>query len=160
MKRLFYLFICALPLLGFTACNDDDDLPDVNFIVDVTNGTFVDNTIYCVAGDTLYIDAVKVVNNEKGKEALITYTEYFWDYVRLGVSVSEPFGFAIYVPEDASVGEHLLEIYAPVYAVDKTPAFALLSYNVQVVGSKSDIPTSGVESFTTNPALRVTDPSK
>lgn len=160
MKRLFYLFIFALPLLGFTSCSDDDDLPDVDFIVDISGASYVDNTIYCVAGETFTIEGVKVVNNEKGKEALITYAEYFWDYQRLGVSAQEPFAFEIYVDPETPIGEHLLEIYTPVYAVDKTPAFAMMTFNVQVVESAADIPAGGVTSFTAEPSLRDTDPAK
>ncbi|MCM1033180.1 MAG: hypothetical protein NC405_05425 [Odoribacter sp.] len=160
MKRLFYLFIFALPLIGFTACDDDNDLPDVDFIIDISDASYVDGTIYVVAGETFTIDGIKVVNNEKGKEALITYAEYFWDYQRLGVSASDPFAFEIYVSPETPLGEHLLEIYSPVYAVDKTPAFAMQAFNVQVVASASDIPAGGVTSFTAEPSLRDTDPSK
>lgn len=160
MKRLIYLLVCALPLIGFTACNDDDDLPDVDFIVDLSGATYSNGTIYVVAGETFAIDGIKVVNNQQGKNALITYAEYFWDYQRLGVNATEPFGFEITVTDETPVGEHLLEIFAPVYAVDCTPAFSVQSYPVEVVASADDLPADAVTSFTTNPSLRDTDPSK
>lgn len=159
MKKLFYLFLLALPLVGFTSCSDDDDLPDVDFIVDISGATFADNTIYCVQGETFTIESVDVVNNDKGKNALITYVEYFWDYQRLGVSAVDPFTFEITVDPETPLGDHRLEIYAPVYAEDKTPAFAVVAYNVVVVESQDDIP-AGVTSFTVNPVLRTTDPAK
>ncbi len=160
MKKLYYLLLCALPLIGFTSCSDDDnDLPDVDFILSVNDAVFKDNTIYVVAGETFTVDGIQVVNNEKGKEALFTYAEYFWDYQRLGVSAQEPYGFEIYVSPDTPLGTHLLEIYAPVYAVDKTPAFAMVSYTVEVVESADDLP-AGVENFITAPQVRTTDPTK
>lgn len=161
MKRLFYLFIFALPLLAFTSCDDDgNDLPDVNFIVDISGGSYIDGTIYVVRGEQLTIDKIAVVNNEPNKEALITYAEYFWDYRRLGLNAIDPFGFSIEVTEDTPLGEHLLEIYMPVYAVDKTPAFAMLAYDIQVVETADEIPDGGTTSFTAEPKLRETDPSK
>lgn len=161
MKRLFYFLLAAIPVLGFASCSDDDDdLPDVNFIVDISGGTYVDNKIYVVAGDTLVFDKVRVVNNIKGKNALITYAEYFWDYTRLGVSATEPFGFKIYVSDKTPAGNHIVEIYAPVYAEDRTPAFAVLAYEVAVVESADDIPEGGMTGFTTTPHMRDTDPTE
>lgn len=159
MKRLLYLFIFALPLLGFTSCSDDDDNPDVNFIIDISGATYVDGTIYVVQGETFNIDAVKVINNEPGKAALLTYVEYFWDYQRLGTTANaaDNFAFEIFVSEDTPLGGHLLELYAPVYAVDKSPANALLAYDVEVVASADDLPEGGVTSFTAIPRLKDTD---
>ncbi len=154
MKRFLYLMIFALPLLAFTSCNDDDDLPDVDFIVDISGATYVDGTIYCVQGQPFTIDAINVVNNEKGKEALITYAEYFWDYMRLGTSGTPPFAFEIYVSEEAELGNHLLEIYAPVYAVDKSPAFSMMAFNVVVVATTDELPDNGVTSFTFAPQIK------
>ena len=55
MKRLFYLFICALPLMFVSSCDDDNDLPDVDFIIDITDGVYKDGNIYVVAGEDLTI---------------------------------------------------------------------------------------------------------
>ncbi len=159
MKKLLYLLLCALPLISFTACSDDDDLPDVDFIVDMEGAVFKDGTIYAVAGTPLEITSVKVVNNEQGKQALISYIDYSWDYLRVAQSVVAPFGVEIYISPEIQLGTHLLEMYAPVYAVDKSPAVALLSYPVEVVASADDLPGDGISSFAAAPAVK-TDDSK
>ena len=64
MKKLFTLLM-ALPLallsLTTTSCSDDDkELPDVDFTLQVENAQIVDNTIYVVQGDTLKVTAIDV----------------------------------------------------------------------------------------------------
>lgn len=160
MKRLFYLFICALPLLFVSSCDDDNDLPDVDFIVDIEGGVYTDGTIYVPAGETLKVTSIKVVNVDQGKNALISYADYYWDYLRIAQSVVPPFGVDIYISPDTRIGNHLLEIYTPVYAEDKSPAYAVLSYTVKVVESADDMPDDGMTSFTAEPGISETDPSK
>ena len=50
--------------------------------------------------------------------------------------------------DGTALGAHRLQIYAPVFAVDKDLAFALLSYTVNVVESVEDIPAGGATSLT------------
>lgn len=160
MKHILYFLIAALPLVAVTACNDDDDdLPDVSFTVDFSGASRVGDTIYVAQGDTLSIDAVRVTNNESSKPAIITYVAYFWDYLRVGATAdaADNFAFDIYIDPATPTGRHLLELYAPVYAVDKSPAFALLAYDVKVVASADDIPSGGTSTLTATPRLSTTD---
>ena len=159
IKKILLALAVALPAVAFTSCNDDKDLPDVNFDVAVSGGTVVDGTIYTVAGDTLTIDGIKVVNNEN-KNAIITYANYYWDYRYIGQNPVEPFGFEIYISNETELGEHLLEIYAPVFAVDKEPAFAVLAYPVVVVEDASQLPDNGVATLKTSPVYSDSEPSK
>ena len=46
MKRLFYLFVCALPLFFVASCDDEKDLPNVDFAIQISGGQFVDGEIY------------------------------------------------------------------------------------------------------------------
>lgn len=141
MKRLFK-FLAILPLLafGFTSCNDDNDLPNVDITLNISGAESVDGTIYLVQGDTLYIDAIDVTNNEPGKAAFISSATYYWDYVNLGTAVVPPYSFAIATNENTPVGRHLLQVEAPVAAVDKELGIAVLTYVVEVVESADDIP--------------------
>ncbi len=157
MKRLLLLSF-ALPLLLLSACDDDGkDLPDVDFVVDVAGGVYHDGALYVVAGETLTVNSIEVVNKEQGKNAMISYADYFLDYVKVAQSVVPPFGVDIYVSPDTPVGRHILEIYAPVYATDKSPAFSLLSYTVNVVATAGDLPADGVTSFAADPAIKDSD---
>lgn len=160
MKKIFYFLLCALPLVSFTSCDDDNDLPDVDFSIAISDGTFVDGKIYAVAGTDLVIDGITVINNEKGKEAIIPYANYFWDFRPLGQSVIAPYGITIALPEEMEPGEHILEISAPVYAVDKSPAFTVLDYTVVVVSDESDIPDGGTASTVGTPQIQANDPAK
>lgn len=161
MKKLFYFLLCALPFLSFTSCSDDDnDLPDVDFSLTVSGGKFVDNKIYAVAGTDLVIDGITVINNEEGKEAMIPYANYYWDFRPIGQSVVAPYGLKIYIPEDTELGEHILEISAPLYAVDKSPAFTVIDYTVVVVADEADIPDGGDNSSTDTPQVKSNDPNK
>ena len=161
MKKLLYLLVCALPVLGFTSCHDDDDdIHDVDFSIQVSGGEYSDGKIYAVAGTDLTIESITVVNQEQGKGVLIPYANYYWDYSFLGQSVEKPYGYNIVIPEDYELGEHLLEITCPVYAVDKAPAFAVLSYTVIVVGSEDQLPGNGTTTAPGNPTIRDTAPSK
>lgn len=160
MKRILYFLIATLPLVAVTACHDDDDdLPDVSFTVDFSGASRVADTIYVALGDTLSIDAVRVTNNESSKPAIITYVAYYWDYRRVGATAdaADDFAFDIYIDSITPLGRHVLELYAPVYAVDKSPAFALLAYDVKVVATADDIPTGGTATLTATPHLTTTD---
>ena len=136
-KALFYILLFAvLPVLGLSACSDDgDDLPDVDFSLNISGGVMVDGTIYVVQGDTLVINSVNVVNNEPDKSAIITAATYYWDAFRMGTSAVPPYGFSFATSENTSLGKHEITIECPVYAVDKSPAIANVFYVVQVAVS-------------------------
>ncbi len=161
MKKLYYLLLVALPLLFATSCDDDgNDLPNVDFIVDIDNGVYKEGKIYVVAGETLEVTGVKVINLDQGKGALLSYVDYSWDYMHVAQSLTAPFGCDIYISPETEPGQHVLQLYAPVYAVDKAPAYAVLEYPVVVVSNASELPTDGNTSFTDNPKISASDPSK
>lgn len=153
MKKFYYLLLLALPF-AFAACSDDDDLPDVDFSIDVSGAVNVDNALYVVKGDAFKIESIQVVNNDKDKKAIITSADYYWDYYHIGANFQSPYGFEIQTTEETRVGEHLLEIECPVYAVDKSPAIALVAYSVYVVENADDIP-AGTQTthFIVNPGI-------
>ena len=52
MKKIIHLLMAALPLLGMTACSDDDkDLPAVDINIEYAGAKKIDGTIYAVAGE-------------------------------------------------------------------------------------------------------------
>jgi hypothetical protein len=139
MKKLYYVLLMALPVLYFASCDDDNNLPDVDVSIQVDGGVSVDGKIYVVQGDTLKVESINVINNEEGKEAIITSATYSWDYRYAGVSITPPFG-AQFVTDDMPLGQHLMQIECPLYAVDKSPAMMYMAYKVDIVETADDIP--------------------
>lgn len=139
MKRLLFALCLMLPLV-FTACDDDDDLPNVNFDVEFSNAVQDGGVVYVVRGQTLTIDGITVTNNESGKGAMITAASYFWDSYPLGTSVIAPYGFNINTTEQTPLGRHDLTIECPLYAEDKASSMVMIMFDVCVVADEADLP--------------------
>ncbi len=158
MKRYIKLFLPLIAAIAFVACDDDDkNLPDVTFNIEIENAQRVDGTLYIVQGDTLEVKSITVTNNEAGKEAFITSASYYWDYNYVFSSVIPPYGFSFYVGKNTPVGRHNLDIECPVYAVDKEAAVAISSFKVKVVASIEEIPATGVKTFSVRPSTSSND---
>lgn len=141
MKKLFYLLLVALPVLGFASCSDDDDVPDVGLTTTIEGATRVDNALYAVAGDTINIEAINLVDHTK-KGATIGGAEYFWDNYRIGNVIAAPYGLDIDT-EGVPAGRHVLQIKVGIFAVGYSPCVGYLVYPVYIVDWADDIPSSG-----------------
>ena len=140
-KSLFHLLLLAIiPVLGFTSCSSDDDIPDAHFELDITGGVSVDGIIYVVQGEGLIINGIEVTNLESKDEAFITSAAYYWDTDRIGIATVPPYGMTIETTENTRIGRHNLAIECPLYVVDHSPAMANLFYLVEVVAAPEDIP--------------------
>lgn len=160
MKKFLSLLLFVAPALAFTACSDDgDSIPDVDFNFEFENVTKADGKLYVVQGETMEITSITVTNNEEGKKAFITSADYYWDYYYIGTSIQPPYGFEINIDKSTPVGTHALEVECPVYAVGKEPAFAVVSFEVDVVASADDLPTP-TDPATATVHPRMTDTSK
>ncbi|MDE6491370.1 MAG: hypothetical protein K2L49_09460 [Muribaculaceae bacterium] len=141
MKRLYYLLM-ALPMALFVACDNDDQLPEVSMTVDMSGGLKSDGIIYMVQGDTLSVDSIGV-ESLTGKPATLGATTYYWDTFRVGTLVVAPYSIQ-FDTGDMPLGNHLLEIETGIYQVDKTPAYAVMGYKVNIVKDPTDIPSDAV----------------
>ncbi|MDE6345414.1 MAG: hypothetical protein K2L55_01930 [Muribaculaceae bacterium] len=141
MKKLFYLLMLALPVVGMSSCDDDDDVPDVSLSATIDGATRVDNTLYVVSGDTLDIESINLVDNTK-KGAVIGSASYFWDYYRIGGTIVAPYGMDIDT-DGVPLGNHLLQVKVSIYAVDYSPCIWYMEYPVKIVASENDIPADG-----------------
>jgi hypothetical protein len=139
MKKLLYLILFALPAL-IISCNDDDDLPNVDFHVGFSDAVIETGNIYIIQGDTLAIDSVTVTNNDVGKAATVTACNYYLDGNFMGRQIFSPYSWLIPTNEMTPLGRHVLTIRTNVLAVDKTPAFAILTFPMYVVADSTDIP--------------------
>ncbi len=152
MKKFLSLFLLAIPMLAFVSCHDDNDLPDVDFNFTFENATRVDGKLYAVQGQPFKVASIEVKNKDGNKPAMITAANYYWDYYYIGSSIQPPFAFEVQLSEETPLGEHLLEVQAPLFAEDKEAATAVVSFKVQVVASADDIPQAGESSFTVKPS--------
>ncbi len=136
MKRIFYLLL-LLPLL-MVSCKDDDDMPNLDFTVDITGGKNINGVIYVVKGDTLKIEKVDVASKD-GKGAAVGAVSYFWDYHFLFTNPIYPYRMSI--PTDKMIAtNHLLQFNCPVYVVDYPILTAYFDYKVKLVESPDSIP--------------------
>lgn len=157
MKKYLILLLLLIPALAFVSCSDDDkDLPNVDFDFTFENATVVDGTVYVVRGQTMEITAINVVNKEPDKSAIITVANYYWDRYFIGSTAQPPFAFEIEVSDQTPLGKHLLDIQAPLYAVDKAPAVAVVGFNVEVVESADDIPEAAAPTTRISPSISST----
>lgn len=139
MKKILYLLVLPLLALGFSSCDDDEDrIPDVGVQAEISGGVLKDGAIYVVKGDTLTVDALKIVN-KTNKEATLANVVYYWDYLPLGPSELAPFGIAI-ATDDVEVGKHLLTARMNILVVDYPINFGVIAYPVEVVASVTDMP--------------------
>lgn len=133
--------LLALPLIGVTSCDDDDDLPNVSLSATFEGVTRVDDVLYVVSGDTIDVASVNLVDKTK-KGAVIGSASYFWDYYRLGGTIVAPYGMDIDT-QGVPTGNHFLQITVSIYAVDYAPCIGYMGYKVKIVDKESDIPTDG-----------------
>lgn len=139
-KILGILCLCTLALISFTSCSNDDDLPDVSFDIEFDDAVIKDGILYVHQNSTFEIESVKVINNDPEKAVTLTGVSYYWDYEFLGANGVKPYGFEVTVGPKVPTGEHFLEMYTEVLAVDKSPAQALITYRVVVLPADEDLP--------------------
>lgn len=148
MKKILKLMIMpllvCLPVAMLVSCSDDDDTPDVSLSISVDGATVVDDVIYVVKGETLDIASVNIVNNEQGKNALVTSAAYYFDGFRMGVVIVPPYGMKIPMANDIALGKHSMQIVCDVAAEGKALGIAAMNYIVVVVEDASDIPSGEV----------------
>lgn len=88
MKKYLFFLLALLPMaLAFSACSDDNDLPDVDFDITFSGAQSVDGVLYVVQGQSFEVTGIKVTNREEGKGAGISAADYYWDYVYVGTSI-------------------------------------------------------------------------
>lgn len=146
MKKLLALLFIALPLaIGFTSCNDDDDLPDVSMGITVEKARVLNDTIFVVQGDSIEIASIDIRNNESGKGAIVTQAEYLFAGISYLTPVA-PFAWRLATSADPNdfyyipTGNYPLVIRCNIAAEDKSLAFGIMEFNVHIVASADDIP--------------------
>lgn len=140
MKKFLYLLF-ALPLLVFSACHDDDDVPNVDLDIQLSGVTVKDNVIYVVQGEPITIESVSLVNNTD-KKGTLGVVSYYWDYMRVGSQVISPYT-ATFETTNEPVGNHLLALDCGIYVEDYPVCFGVAQFKVKIVSSADELPTDG-----------------
>lgn len=155
MKKLLYLLF-LLPLCMLASCHDDDDLPNVDVTVTVSNVAVVDgDDIYVVQGDTLRVDGVSVKGN--GSRATIYSVTYALDGISFIVSPISPFGLSL-PSYNLKIGEFDLDLVFDLLQEDKTPATAAIDYDVHVVADKNALPAGAeIGTYALNASIKAKD---
>ena len=135
MKKLIY-FLLVLPLM-LVSCKDDNDMPNVDFKVDISGGKYVKGKIYVVKGDTLTIESVEIVSHDRN--AAMGAVSYFWDGQFLFKNPVPPYKINI-ATDKMALSEHLLQFNCPVYVEDYPILTAFFDYNVKLVELPDSIP--------------------
>lgn len=138
MKKLFYLLL-ALPLF-FVSCSDDNDLPEFQLKIDMSGQTEITDkgVVVVPQGTPFVIESITAVNPSV-KDLALGGATYYWDYVFQGSTLVEPFKMEF----DTSmlpVGNHLLQIYIPVFAVNYSPCEAVVAYTIRITEPAEDTP--------------------
>lgn len=143
MKKLFYLLF-LLPLAFLASCNNDDDFPQVeltltlsNVYQDSSNGQF-----YYVENEESnpVIDGLKATTLIDGKQAAVTNVFYTLNnYVRLWGTEEEPMKPVI-PSEYMKEGVNYINVSATILQVDKSVANCYLDIPLNAVSSEDELP--------------------
>lgn len=141
MKKFLALILgCVALPLALTACDDDNDLPDVDVTVNFDSTVHShDGELYVVKGEPVSVSSIEVTNRDAGKKAIATAAIYYLNGARIGASVVAPLAFT-YPTDNLPVGTYDLNVEVEILALDKTPAFGVLGYKIHVVEKLSDVP--------------------
>ena len=143
MKRIFYLLL-LLPL-ALVSCKDDDDMPNVDFKVEISGGKYINGAIYVIKGDTLSIVNIEIMSHDK--KVAMGEVSYFWDGQFLFTNPFPP--YKIKIPTDKMVlSEHRLHFNCPVYVEDYPILTAYFDYKVMLVEHSDSIPNQPSQPIT------------
>lgn len=142
MKKFFYLLF-LLPLAFLASCNNDDDFPQVELTLEISN-IYQDSSngkLYYVEGDeSPVVDGLTAKSLEAGKGAAVTNVVYSLnEVVRLYGTEENPFTPVI-PGELLSQGVNYLNITATILQEDKSIAYCHSNIPINVVASSEDLP--------------------
>lgn len=139
MKKLLYLLL-LLPFGFLASCSDDDDFPSVNITTSFDGGTFYDNTIYAVVGDTLSVQGIEATPIPGTKNAAIANPVVFWNHTPIYPTL---FTQAGQYPSVVCVqpGTAVLSTAFTILQEDKSIATGENQYLVKIVADSSELPS-------------------
>lgn len=144
MKKLLYLLL-LLPLGFMASCSDDKDFPEVDVTTSFSGGTFHNDTIYTVVGDTLRITGITARPLEGTKNAAVTNVFMWLNYRQIypTVPLLEIQQFPALIASNP--GKNLLQVGYTLLQEDKTLTTWQSGYIVKVVPEIKDLPAGAPE---------------
>lgn len=145
MKKIFYLLL-LMPLAFLASCNNDDDLPQVDLTVAMSN-VYQDSSngkLYYVNDEEVapVIEGISATPVGGGKEATVTNVFYSLNN-RFRLFGTEENPTTPVVPTELlSDGTNYINISAMVLQVDKSIAHCYLDVPFIVVDSTEDLPAN------------------
>lgn len=142
MKILKLLFLTMPLLAAFAACSDDNEMPQVDISLTYRNAKVVNEAVYVVKPDTLFVDSVSVTAVRQGHIAgVFGPVNYYLDGVFVGSNPIIPNGMGI-LTEKLDPGTYSLGLSMNVAEEGCELATALVSVKMVVVSDPSEIPSS------------------
>lgn len=149
--------LAAAAALGFTACSDDDELPNVTIDTTYTGAVQFEGALYVVQTDTFAITSVAATPVREGKRAAITTVAYGLDGWVAGVTDIPPFA-ATFNPGSMAVGKHILTMTMGIAETGCTPATGYYATDLFVVATPEELPTPAPETpqgrFSSTPSIQ------
>lgn len=147
MKKILYLLL-ALPFVGLTACNNDEELPNVTLQIETEGATEVDNVYYVIQGDVFEITSLTAVPVRQGAKASVANVFYTLDGRPYGASPIAPFGQK-FDTTNLVTGTHKIGATMNVFEEGCTPAEAWMGFELVVVSNEDEIPFNPDQGTTT-----------
>lgn len=144
MKKLLFLLI-VLPFV-LVSCDDDNEMPNVDFKVEISGGKNVDGVIYVLKGDTLTINDI-FVESKDDRNAAMGAVSFFWDGQFLYTKQLPPYRIQIFT-EKMILPNHIFEFNCPLYVEDSPILTAYFRYPVKLVNSVDSIPNTPSQPIT------------
>lgn len=146
MKKIFNLLLLMLPLAFLASCSNDDDFPEVDLTLTLSN-VYQDESngnLYVVEDqeENPVIDSFSAKSLISGKEAAVTNVFFSLNnMVRLFGTVEEPAKVVIPIDMMRS-NKNYLNVSATVLQVDKSMASCFLDVPVYLVEKVENLPAN------------------
>lgn len=139
MKKTIYFFLMLLPLLGFSACSNNDDLPEVDIVVEFNGLYLSQGRYYAVQSEPFAVVSLSSRSIDGSEPSAIGGVTYYWNYQPQISTNRLPFRFEIDM-SSATVGLNQLGISMTIAQTGKPLFYGTLRYRINVVAQLTDLP--------------------
>lgn len=148
MKKTIYFLLMLLPLMGFSACSSDDDLPEVDIIVEFNGLYQSQGQYYAVQSEPFAVVSISSRSINSSAPSAISGVTYYWNFLPQVSTNMSPFTFDIDM-SSAAVGLNQLGMSMIIAQTGKPLSYGTLRYRINVVAQLTDLPANA-ESVTTD----------